>query len=111
MEDDLAGLVIPGGYCPERLRMNASVLELVRKVYAAGKLLAAICHGPQVLISAGVLSKKRVTGYLGIWDDLRNAGALVVDEPVVIDENIITSRAPQDLPYFGRTLLKALARE
>ncbi len=110
-QEDLAGLVIPGGYAPERLRLNSQVVELVQNVYNAGKMLAAICHGPQVLISAGVLRKKRVTGYPGIWDDLRNAGATVVDEPVVVDERIVTSRVPQDLPFFGRALLEALNRQ
>ncbi|MBE3519536.1 MAG: type 1 glutamine amidotransferase [Firmicutes bacterium] len=106
--DDIDGLVIPGGYCPEKLRINPVILNLVKEAFFKGKVVAAICHGPQVLISAGVLKGRRVTGYRGIWDDLRNAGAIVVDEPVVVDENLITSRTPDDLPEFGRELVRRL---
>lgn len=106
--DDIDGLVIPGGYCPEKLRTNPDALDLVREAFSKGKVVAAICHGPQVLISAGVLKGRRVTGYRGIWDDLRNAGAIVVDEPVVVDGNLITSRTPDDLPEFGAELARRL---
>lgn len=102
-------VVIPGGSCPEKLRVHRAVVELVRESFLAGKVVAAICHGPQVLISAGILAGRRVTGYRGIWDDLRNAGALVLDEPVVVDANLITSRVPDDLPAFGRELIRRLA--
>lgn len=106
--EEIDCVVIPGGSCPEKLRLSRGAIELVRKAFYAGKVVAAICHGPQVLISAGVLKGKRVTGYRGIWDDLRNAGAVVLDEPVVVDENLITSRVPNDLPAFGRELVRKM---
>ncbi len=106
--DEIDGLVIPGGYCPEKLRTYPEAVNLVREAFSRGRVVAAICHGPQLLISAGVLKGRRATGYRGIWDDLRNAGALVVDEPVVVDGNLITSRTPDDLPEFGRELVRRL---
>jgi len=107
---DLAGLVIPGGYAPDRLRRSEAVLELVRAIDEAEKPLAAICHAGWVLISAGVIRGRRLTGYRSIKDDLTNAGAHFVDEPVVISGNLITSRGPADLPVWMRAFIEAVKR-
>jgi len=107
---DLAGLVIPGGYAPDRLRRSEAVLELVRTIDDAGKPLAAICHAGWVLISAGVIKGRRLTGYHSIKDDLTNAGAQYVDEPVVISGNLITSRGPGDLPAWMKAFVEAVKR-
>lgn len=105
---ELAGLVVPGGYAPDRLRRHRDVLELVRAADAAGKPIAAICHAGWVLISAGIVAGRRVTGFVSIHDDLRNAGAEVVDEPVVVDGNLITGRGPDDLAAWMATFVAAV---
>jgi protease I len=102
-------LLFPGGYSPDVLRLHAETLELVRECHRQGKLLAAICHGPWILISAGVMGGKRATGYAAVRDDLTNAGADFVDVPAVRDDNIITGRVPDDLPEFCREIIKALS--
>ena len=102
-------LLFPGGYSPDALRLHARTLELVRECHRRGKLLAAICHGPWVLISAGVMGGKRATGYVAVRDDLMNAGAEFVDVPAVRDGNIITGRVPDDLPEFCQEIIKALS--
>ncbi len=101
-------LLFPGGYSPDALRLHAGTLELVRECQRRGKLLAAICHGPWVLISAGVMKGKRATGYVGVRDDLVNAGAEYVDRAAVRDGNIITGRVPDDLPEFCQAIIEAL---
>ena len=102
-------LLFPGGYSPDVLRLHAGTLELVRECHRQGKLLAAICHGPWVLISAGVMRGKQATGYVAVRDDLVNAGAEFVDVPVVRDGNIITGRVPDDLPEFCQEIIGALS--
>ncbi len=106
---DFDGLVIPGGYAPDILRRSARVLELTRRIHAARKPIAFICHAGWVPISAGIVRGKRGTSVGAIRDDLVNAGMLWEDAPVVVDGNMITSRTPADLPQFARALLKALA--
>jgi deglycase len=101
-------LIIPGGFAPDRLRRNHVVTELVKKVFDSGKVVAAICHGPSVLISANVLRGRKVTCFSSIRDDVINAGAMYFDEEVVVDGNLITSRTPADLPVFMREVLNAL---
>ena len=86
-------------------------MRLVREMAEAGKPVAAICHGPWMLCSARVVRGKRVTSFFAIRDDLENAGAIWVDEPVVVDGNIITSRVPQDLPAFVKALIEVLQKE
>ena len=86
---------IPGGYAPDRLRRYPEILEFVRRHYEAGKIVAAVCHGPWVLISAGIVKGKRVTGYYAIKDDLINAGAIYTGKPVEVDGNLITATDPQ----------------
>lgn len=103
------GLVVPGGFMPDKLRREAKVLDLVRGFAAAGKLVAAICHGGWIPISAGVYRGIHVTGSLGIKDDLVNAGALWQDAPVVVDRHFVSSRKPDDLPDFCRALIEVLA--
>lgn len=105
----LAGLLAPGGWAPDKLRRNKGVLDLVRAVDAAGGLIATICHGPWILISAGIVKGRRMTSTVGIRDDVVNAGATWVDEAVVIDGNIISSRVPKDLPAFGAAMVLWLA--
>ena len=106
--DQFDGLVVPGGWMPDRLRRDPGVLQLVRDFVAAGKLIAAVCHGGLILISAGVYRGVRVTGSPGIKDDLINAGALWEDAPVVIDGPFVSSRKPDDLPEFCRGILQVL---
>lgn len=105
---DFAGLVVPGGFMPDKLRRDGQVLTLVRDFAAAGKLVAAICHGGWIPISAGVYRGVRVTGSPGIKDDLVNAGAIWEDAPVVIDRHFVSSRKPDDLPNFCRGILQVL---
>jgi protease I len=107
---DFAGVVIPGGFMPDKLRRDQHVLSLVRQFAAAGKLVAAICHGGWIPISAGVYKGVRVTGSLGIKDDLINAGAHWEDKEVVIDRHFVSSRKPEDLPDFCRGILQVLQK-
>jgi len=106
---DFDGLVIPGGFAPDRLRRDRRVLELVREFAEAPKLVAAICHGGWIPISDGVYRAVRVTGSPGIKDDLVNAGAVWQDAPVVVDRHFISSRKPDDLPDFCRAILQFMA--
>ena len=106
---DFHGIVIPGGWMPDSLRRDPKVLGLVREFSAAGKLVAAICHGGWIPISAGVYRGVRVTGSPGIRDDLVNAGAIWEDTPVVVDRHHITSRRPADLPAFMAAIVDWLA--
>lgn len=107
--DDFDALVVPGGFMPDRLRRLPKVLELVREFFTAGKPVAAICHGGWIPISAGIYRGVRVTGSPGIKDDLINAGGLYEDASVVVDRNSISSRRPDDLPDFCRSLIAMLS--
>ncbi len=109
-EADFQGLVIPGGFAPDKLRRDPKVLSLVRDFAEQGKLVAAICHGGWIAISAGVYRGVRVTGSPGIKDDLVNAGAKWEDASVVVDRHFVSSRKPDDLPDFCREILKILAK-
>ena len=106
---DFHGIVIPGGWLPDALRRDRKVLELVRGFAAQGKLVAAICHGGWIPISAGVYRGVRVTGSPGIKDDLVNAGAIWEDAPVVVDRHFVSSRKPADLPAFMAAIVDQLA--
>lgn len=108
---ELDGVIVPGGYAPDRLRRYPEVLALVSDAYRQGKVVAAICHGPWVLISAGVVRGKRATCFFAIKDDLVNAGALYEDAPVVVDGLLVTSRQPSDLGHFCRAIIAALVGE
>jgi protease I len=109
--NDFSGLLIPGGFMPDKLRREAKVLSLTREFFAQGKLLAFICHGGWIPISAKILKGKRATGSLGIKDDLENAGATWINEPVVVDGNLISSRTPLDLAAFARAMVDFLVGE
>jgi protease I len=106
--DDFDAVIVPGGYAPDRIRRHQAMLELVRGVFENGGIVAAICHAAWVLISAGIMEGKRATCVSAIKDDVINAGATYVDEEVVQDGNLITSRVPSDLPAFCRTIIAAL---
>ena len=108
---DFDAVIVPGGSAPDKMRLHQPMVELVRRAYDAGKIVAAVCHGPQMLISADIVRGRRVTSFPSIAVDLRNAGAEWVDEPVVRDGNIITSRRPADLPRFGKAIIEALKEE
>jgi protease I len=106
---DFDALVLPGGQInPDKLRMEEKAVQLVRDFVQAGKPVAAICHGPWLLVEAGVVQGKTVTSWPSIRTDLRNAGANVVDQEVAQDGNLITSRKPDDIPAFSEALIKAL---
>lgn len=107
---DFHGVICPGGWMPDKLRRDEKVLKLVKEFAAAEKLVAAICHGGWIPISAGVYSGVTVTGSLGIKDDLTNAGALWKDASVVVDRHFVCSRKPDDLPDFCRGMLEVLSR-
>ena len=105
---ELAGILAPGGWAPDKLRRDAAILQRVREVHEQGKLVATICHGPWILISAGILRGRRLTSTVGIRDDVVNAGASWVDAPSVIDGNLVSARVPADLPAFAIAMLKVL---
>jgi protease I len=108
--DDFDALVLPGGTVnPDKLRMDDSAVSFVRDFVESGKPVAAICHGPWTLVEAGVAAGRKVTSYPSIRTDLRNAGANVVDEEVVVDGNLISSRSPSDLPVFCSTIIQKFA--
>jgi protease I len=106
--EDFDAIIIPGGYAPDKMRLHQPMIDLVKRAHDLGKVIAAICHGPQLLISADVVRGRRVTSWPSVAIDLKNAGADWVDEPVVRDGNIITSRKPSDLLVFNRAVIQAL---
>ena len=110
-ESDFDGLVIPGGFAPDKLRRDPKVLELTKQFHESGKLVAHICHAGWIPISAKIVKGFKVTSTPGIKDDLINAGAEWVDEPLVIDRNQVTSRRPDDLPEFCKGIIKVLTKE
>jgi len=108
---DFIGLLVPGGFMPDKLRRDPKVLSLTREFFEQGKLVAFICHGGWIPISAKILKGKHVTGSRGIKDDLENACGIWVDEPVVIDGNLISSRTPRDLAPFAKAMVDFLYKE
>jgi protease I len=107
---DFDGVVIPGGYAPDHIRRHPKAIEFVREIDQQGKLVASICHGPWVLCSTGTLKGRKVTSFFAIKDDVVNAGAEWVDEEVVVDRNLVTSRKPEDLPAFCREAIGVLTQ-
>jgi protease I len=108
--DDFDALLLPGGVMnPDKLRMDERAVAFVRDFFQAGKPVAAICHGPWVLVDAEVLRGRRVTSYPSIRADLSNAGASWVDEEVVVDAGLVTSRKPDDIPAFNAKMLEEFA--
>lgn len=108
---DFDALVIPGGWAPDKMRRVPKVLDIVSRMHADGKTIGAICHAGWVPISAGILRGKRMTCVSAIKDDVVNAGARYVDEPVVVDGNLVTSRTPEDLPSFLPALIETIAKQ
>jgi len=102
---DFDALVIPGGHSPDKLRMDCDIVAFTRAMVEAGKPVAAVCHGPQLLIEADVVRDKTLTSWPSVKKDLQNAGAMWVDREVVVSGNLITSRKPEDLKAFNRELL------
>jgi protease I len=104
-------VVVPGGYAPDMMRRQDSMVRLVREAAQHGKVVAAICHAGWMLASAGAIKGRKVTSFFSIKDDMVNAGGQWVDDEVVVDGNLITSRKPDDLPAFCREIVKALAKK
>jgi len=105
------GVVVPGGYAPDHIRRHPRAMEFVREIDRAGKLVAAVCHGPWVLCSTGSLKGKRATCFFAIKDDVVNAGGIYEDSEVVVDGALVTSRKPEDLPAFLRACIQVLGRQ
>ena len=106
--EDLDAIIIPGGYAPAKMRQNKSMVDLVKKADELGKVIAAVCHGPQLLIAVGIVKGRRLTSCPAVAAELKKAGAEWVDEVVVRDGNLITSRKPADLPRFNKAIIEAL---
>lgn len=107
---DFSALFIPGGQSPARLRNDKRILDFVRGIATANKPIAAICHGPQVLISAGIVTGRIMTSYPAVGAELEEAGATYVDQSVALDGNIVTSRRPADIPEFIESMLRLMER-
>lgn len=110
-EKDFNALIIPGGYAPDHMRRHPEMVEFTRQIHNSGKTVAAICHGPWLAASAGIVKNRLVTSFFAIKDDMINAGANWIDQAVVKDENLITSRTPDDLPFFCRAILESLREQ
>ncbi len=108
---DFDGVIIPGGYAPDILRRYPKIINFVKRLYVDGRIVASICHGGWVLVSAGVLKGHTVTSFFAIKDDMIAAGAKFVDREVVVDGNLITSRKPEDLPRFTQEIIKQLQKD
>jgi protease I len=106
--EDVTALIIPGGYAPDKMRINKDMVDLVKNAFLKGKIIAAICHGGWMLAEADIIRGKNVTGYKAIATDLKNAGGNYIDSEVVVDGNIVTSRTPADLPAFCSSILKLI---
>jgi len=108
--DDYEAVIIPGGKAPDRMRINEGLVSIVQEAYEKGKVIAAICHGPQMLIEADILRGKKATCWKSVATDLKNAGATFIDAPVVVDRNIVTSRFLADLPKFCQETIRLLKK-
>ena len=106
---DYVGLVIPGGWAPDKMRMNEKMVKFIEDINEKNKPIACICHGGSMLVEAGIVKGRKVTSYASIKTDLINSGARWCDKEVVVDGNLITSRTPADLPAFCAEFLKALS--
>lgn len=109
--DEYDALIIPGGSAPDRMRIDEGLVNIVKEANEKGKIIAAICHGPQMLIEADVLRGKKATCWKSVTTDLKNAGVTFIDAPAVVDGNIVTSRFPADLPEFCRETIKLLKKQ
>ncbi|SNZ03945.1 protease I [Persephonella hydrogeniphila] len=106
--DRYIAVFIPGGYAPDRFRRDKETIEFIRQMYLKNKIVAAICHGPWALISAGIIKGKRVTGFFSIKDDIQNAGGIYTGKPVEVDGNIITATDPKAMPEMMKILTSIL---
>lgn len=106
--DDFDALLIPGGYSPDQLRVDEKAVSFVRSFVSGGKPVFSICHGPQLLITADIIRGRKITGYTSIIQDIKNAGAHFIDQEVVQDGNLISSRNPKDIPAFTKAALAQL---
>jgi len=106
--NDFDALLIPGGYSPDKLRAHKKPVEFVKKFVESGKPVFSICHAPQLLISAQIIKGRKITGWKSIIQDIKNAGGEFLDEEVVVDDNLVSSRSPQDLSAFIKTSMKKL---
>ncbi len=109
--DEYDALIIPGGRAPDRMRINKELVSIVQEAHKKGKVIAAICHGPQMLIEADVVRGKKATCWKSVATDLKNAGAVFIDAPVVVDGKLVTSRFPADLPKFCQETIKLLKKQ
>lgn len=109
--DEYDAVVIPGGRAPDIMRTNSDLVHIVKDAHAKSKVIAAVCHGPQMLIEANILRSKKATCWKSVATDLKNAGATFIDEPVVVDGNLVTSRMPDDLPQFCKEAIKLLRKQ
>jgi protease I len=109
--DEYDAVIIPGGRAPDRMRINKGLVKIVKEAHERGKIIAAVCHGPQMLIEADVLRGKKATCWKSVATDLKNAGATFVDASAVVDGNIVTSRSPADLPKFCQETIKLLKKQ
>ena len=107
--NDFDAVVIPGGYAPDKMRMRHAMVDFTRDMYEAGKPVAAICHAASMLISANAVRGKTLTCWPSIAVDVKNAGGMYVDKPVVEDGNLITSRKPDDIPLFNDAIIRAVS--
>jgi protease I len=108
--EDYSCMIVPGGFAPDFMRRSDDMIKLANDMVNAGKIIAAICHGPWLLCSTKILKGKTATCFMSLRDDVKNAGAKYVDEECVVDGNLITSRKPDDLPAFCEAILKALGK-
>ncbi len=106
--DNVDCMIIPGGYAPDRMRRNKNMVNLVKEALNSCKVIGSICHGPWMLAEADIIKGRKVTGFFSISTDLKNAGAEYLDQEVVVDDNIITSRNPGDLPIFCKSIIALL---
>jgi len=108
--DEYDAVVIPGGRAPDKMRIDKGLVNIVKEAYKKGKVIAAVCHGPQMLIEADILRGKKATCWKSVATDLKNAGATFIDAPAVVDEKLVTSRFPADLPKFCQETIKLLKK-
>lgn len=109
--NDYDGLIIPGGRAPDRMRINKALVDLVKRANENEKVIAAICHGPQMLIEADILNGRKATCWKSVAKDIQNAGATYINAPTVVDHNLVTSRFPADLPKFCQETIKLLQKK
>ncbi len=107
---EVKAVIVPGGWAPDKLRLSSEMVEFVKNVYEGGGLIGAICHGGSLLVSAGILENRKVTSFKSIKDDMVLAGAEWVDEAVVVDQRLVTSRRPADLPFFMKEVIAEIEK-